>query len=161
VVLPTWVGITIEQLSFIQHCCPFIQGESIQDCVEREVWEETGIRAHFRGVITFYEKDNFRFGHSDFYFVCLMFIDDNDGEQTINFDPLEITACEWKPLDEWMNSLDPIKSADEYHLLRLAADVIDGRVPLLENNEIVLESSNSSQSKWRMMTYGATLSHEK
>ena len=39
-------------------------------------------------------KTEFRFGHGDVYFCCLMSLDENgdEEEQKINFDPLEIAA---------------------------------------------------------------------
>ncbi|CAF4798011.1 unnamed protein product, partial [Rotaria magnacalcarata] len=58
-----------------------ILGEPIECGVEREVFEETGIRAHFRGVLAFTYDKNFRFEHGDVYFVCLMSLDENEKDQ--------------------------------------------------------------------------------
>jgi ADP-ribose pyrophosphatase YjhB (NUDIX family) len=40
-------------------------GESLQQGAEREVWEETGIRSQFQGVLFFRQQHNMAFGVSD------------------------------------------------------------------------------------------------
>ena len=48
------------------------EGETIQTAAIREVWEETGVKSEFIGVLGFREQLNFRFGQGDLYFTCLM-----------------------------------------------------------------------------------------
>ena len=38
----------------------------------REVWEETGVRAEFRSVVSIRELIEWKFGKPDFYFLCKM-----------------------------------------------------------------------------------------
>ena len=102
-----------------------ILGESIEDGVEREVFEETGIRAHFRGILTFTYELNFRFEHSDVYFACLLSLDENEEEeeeQKMHFDPVEIAACKWIPLDQWANSPEMHPELIKLHFARIAID---------------------------------------
>ena len=53
-------------------CLGFCSGEGIEEAACREVFEETGIRSEFQCVICFRHMHGFRFGCSDFYFVCLL-----------------------------------------------------------------------------------------
>jgi NADH pyrophosphatase NudC (nudix superfamily) len=130
-----------------------ISGESIESGVEREVFEETGIRAHFRGVLGFTYELDFRFEHSDVYFGCLMSLDENEEEQKINFDPLEIAACKWMSLDEWANSPEKHPVAITLHFARTAVDVLDGREQLLEPDRIEVKSQNLNSPPWDIMMY--------
>jgi ADP-ribose pyrophosphatase YjhB (NUDIX family) len=50
----------------------YIAGEELADTAKREVFEETGVEAEFISVISFRHLHNFRYGCSDWYFVCLM-----------------------------------------------------------------------------------------
>jgi hypothetical protein len=117
------------------------------------VFEETGIRAHFRGILAFTYKQQFRFGHGDVYFGCLMYLNENEEDQKINFDPFEIAACEWIPLDEWANSREKHSVAVTLHLARIAVDVLDGREQLLEPDLIEVKSKNPNEPPWDTMMY--------
>lgn len=76
------------------------KGEDIAQTAKREVYEETGIEAEFVSVICFRHQHNFRFGCSDFYFVCLM--KPVGGE--IRPCPHEIAACKWIDVDEFLSN---------------------------------------------------------
>jgi len=128
-------------------------GESIERGVEREVFEETGIRAHFRGILAFTYKPEFRFGHGDIYLGCLMSLDENEEEQKINFDPLEIAACQWMSLDEWANSPEKHPVPITLHFARIAVDVLDGREQLLEPERLEVRSRNLNRPPWDIMLY--------
>ncbi|CAF4055213.1 unnamed protein product [Rotaria sp. Silwood1] len=128
-------------------------GESIESGVEREVFEETGIRAHFRGILAFTYKAQFRFGHADVYFGCLMSLDENEEDQKITYDPGEIAACKWMSLDEWANSPEKHPVPITLHLARLAIDVLDGREQLLEPDRIEVISKNPNRPSWDIMMY--------
>jgi len=65
--------------------------ENIGTCAEREVREETGITAAFKGVMGFRHMHNFRFQRGDIYFLCLLKPTSFD----IQFDHEEIAACQW------------------------------------------------------------------
>ncbi|XP_014667262.1 PREDICTED: nudix hydrolase 8-like [Priapulus caudatus] len=80
------------------------EGEGLPQAVEREVLEETGIHTAFVSVLGFRHLHEFRFGCSDFYFVCLMRpLNDVDG---IHTQAQEIAACRWIDLDEYLEMKD-------------------------------------------------------
>lgn len=47
-------------------------GESIEEASVREVWEETGVKCSFKGVVGFRELLNYQFDQQDMYFVCML-----------------------------------------------------------------------------------------
>lgn len=47
-------------------------GEDITAAAEREVLEETGVRASFDAVLAFRQAHGFAFGKSDFFFVVAL-----------------------------------------------------------------------------------------
>lgn len=55
-------------------------GESIQDAVMREVFEETGVKTKFSSILGFRELLGYKFGQADLYFVCMLTAED----ETIN-----------------------------------------------------------------------------
>ncbi|XP_064637293.1 nucleoside diphosphate-linked moiety X motif 6-like [Lineus longissimus] len=73
-------------------------GENIGDTAEREVFEETGVKAEFQSVLGFRQQhlQPGAFGRSDFYFVCRL--------RPLTFDLIpcrdEISACRWMPIAE-------------------------------------------------------------
>ncbi|CAF4377266.1 unnamed protein product [Rotaria sp. Silwood2] len=136
-------------------------GESIENGVEREVFEETGIHAHFRGILAFTYEAQFRFGHGDVYFCCLMSLNENEEDQEINYDPREIAACKWMSLDEWANSPEQHPVAITLHVARLAVDVLDGREQLLEPDRIEVQSKNPDRPSWDIMMYRKKSSDKK
>ena len=48
------------------------KGESIEEASVREVWEETGVKCSFKGVVGFRELLNYQFDQQDMYFVCML-----------------------------------------------------------------------------------------
>ena len=77
-------------------------GEHLADGVEREVWEETGIRAKFESVACFRHWHANRFGKSDFYFVCRL----TPLSFEITLQEEEITEARWMPVDEFLSRDD-------------------------------------------------------
>ncbi|KAJ8679256.1 hypothetical protein QAD02_015043 [Eretmocerus hayati] len=72
-------------------------GEDISTAVEREVFEETGIKAKFKCMLTFRHAHEYVFGCSDIYAVsCLV-------PETFEIDkcPQEISECQWMKLEEF------------------------------------------------------------
>ncbi len=67
------------------------QGEYISQAAEREVFEETGIKAKFHSILSFREKLEYKYGQPDMYFTCLLKPETFD----INIDPQEIKAAKW------------------------------------------------------------------
>jgi len=66
-------------------------GEDLHVTARREVLEETGIDSEFQGVICFRQQHNFRYGCSDFYFICLM----KALTTEIKKCDQEIAECQW------------------------------------------------------------------
>lgn len=75
-------------------------GERLADAVEREVFEETGVRARFESIVCVRHQHGYRFGKSDFYVVCRL----TPLSQEINPDPDEIAECLWMPVDDYLAS---------------------------------------------------------
>jgi len=68
-----------------------IIGEHIAETAQREVFEETGIKSKFLGILAFRHMHGFRYGCSDFYFSCLMKAESN----VIKKCDQEISKCAW------------------------------------------------------------------
>lgn len=79
-------------------------GEEIQTAVVREIFEETGIRTKFKGVLGFTEFQRSKFGLNDLYFLCLL----QPITYEINKCELEIEDAKWFDVDEYVQSESPI-----------------------------------------------------
>jgi ADP-ribose pyrophosphatase YjhB (NUDIX family) len=55
-------------------------GEDLHTAAEREVEEETGVRARFAGVLAVRQAHGFAFGKSDLFFLCALVAADDDDE---------------------------------------------------------------------------------
>ncbi|XP_028044047.1 nudix hydrolase 8-like [Bombyx mandarina] len=75
------------------------RGEDIKDAVIREVMEETGIEASFDSIVTLRHSHNSMFGNSDIYIVVML----KAISDTINKSEIEIAACQWMDVDEYLN----------------------------------------------------------
>ncbi|XP_045172868.2 uncharacterized protein LOC123534617 isoform X2 [Mercenaria mercenaria] len=87
------------------------KGEEIFETAQREVREETGIETEFVGIISFRHQQNYRYGCSDFYFICVMRPINSD--QKIQVCEQEIANCKWVDIDEYLNDPD-ITDANRY-----------------------------------------------
>lgn len=65
--------------------------EYISEAAEREVWEETGIKAKFQSIIAWRERTNYKWGQGDIYFAAVMKPETFD----IKIDPFEIKEAKW------------------------------------------------------------------
>jgi len=74
----------------------------------REVFEETGVKSEFIGIMGMRHMFGFRFGKSDFYYLCLL----KSTSRKINKDPHEIEKCQWFDLEEFykMDHLNYVQS---------------------------------------------------
>jgi ADP-ribose pyrophosphatase YjhB (NUDIX family) len=74
-------------------------GERIQDAVEREVLEETGIESKCESIVAFTTKHPYQFGKSNIHFICRM----TALTQRINVqDTDEIEEAKWVALDAYL-----------------------------------------------------------
>ncbi|XP_052257337.1 uncharacterized protein LOC127862301 [Dreissena polymorpha] len=76
------------------------KNEMLGEAARREVLEETGIDTEFLGIICFRHMLNYRYGCSDFYYICLM--RPVNAEQPIKKCEQEIAACKWMDVDEFI-----------------------------------------------------------
>lgn len=81
-------------------------GEDLGATAEREVLEETGIKAYFKSIIAMRHLHKFQFDCSDIYVMCHLAIDDSDPKS------LELTKCtheifdvKWIPVEELRQEL--------------------------------------------------------
>lgn len=74
-------------------------GEHISQAVVREVFEETGIKTEFVSLNCFRHFHGYRYGKSDFYFVCRLKPLTTD----ISIDEEEISKSIWMPVDDFLN----------------------------------------------------------
>ncbi|GBF88517.1 nudix hydrolase [Raphidocelis subcapitata] len=75
------------------------QGEDLLAAVEREVWEETGVRAAFGAVLCMRQAHGFAFGKSDVFY-CIGLHTTEPGQQPRPC--IEIEAVRWMPLEEYV-----------------------------------------------------------
>lgn len=76
-----------------------LPGEHLADAAEREVLEETGVRARFEALACFRHWHGYRYGKSDIYFVCRL----SALSSEITMQEEEIAECLWMPLDEFLS----------------------------------------------------------
>lgn len=68
-----------------------LSGENIPEAVEREVFEETGIRAKFKSLVGFRHAHGYAFGCSDIYFVARLIPETLEIKKCSQ----EISECVW------------------------------------------------------------------
>jgi 8-oxo-dGTP pyrophosphatase MutT (NUDIX family) len=74
--------------------------ERIQDSIQREVLEETGIESEFVSIVGFTTKHPYQFGKSNLHFICRM----KALTQSINIqDTEEIEDAKWMPLESYLS----------------------------------------------------------
>ena len=81
------------------------RGESFAEGVEREILEETGVKARFRSIVTFWHRHGLVWGKSDLYYVARLELRD-EAESTPTPQPDEISAVTWMPADEFLATQD-------------------------------------------------------
>jgi 8-oxo-dGTP pyrophosphatase MutT (NUDIX family) len=91
-------------------------GENLVAGVMREVLEETGVQTRFESVVCFRHQHGYRYGKSDFYFVCRL----SPISDEVNADPEEIAEARWMPVDEYLDS--DLTHAFNKHIVRMAVE---------------------------------------
>jgi 8-oxo-dGTP pyrophosphatase MutT (NUDIX family) len=74
------------------------RGENMADGVIREVFEETGVRTEFQGLISFRHHHRGQFGESNIYAVCRL----KPLTYEIHIDEVEIAQAMWIPVDQYL-----------------------------------------------------------
>lgn len=77
-------------------------GERLEEAAEREVWEETGVKARFEQLTMFRHWVNYRPNMSDIYFICRL----TPLTSALTPQASEIDRALWMPLDEYLNHPD-------------------------------------------------------
>jgi len=78
------------------------KGEEWSVAAEREVFEETGIRATFSNVMCIRNQHNLSFGKSDVYVVCHLILNETtEQDDVIQIDEDEIDEAKWWTVREW------------------------------------------------------------
>ena len=77
-------------------------GEHLAEAVEREVLEETGVRAEFQSIACFRHWHGYRYGKSDIYFVGRL----RPLSREITMQADEIQECLWLPVDDFLSRED-------------------------------------------------------
>ena len=80
--------------------------EDIHEAAERELFEETGLRATCDGILVFRQSHASRAGTraaSDLFFVCRMRIQDDGKNATLTAQPEEIADIQWMPIQDFLN----------------------------------------------------------
>ncbi|KAL4429161.1 hypothetical protein ABPG77_010140 [Micractinium sp. CCAP 211/92] len=75
------------------------QGEDISEAAEREVLEETGVRARFDAVLAMRQAHGFAFGKSDMFFVVALQLE--PGPQELRMQEDELVGVQWMPLEDY------------------------------------------------------------
>jgi len=78
--------------------------EGIREAVEREVFEETGLKVSFVSLAAFRESHTAPFGGSDFYCICACRLKPGQRELSPRPQPGEIAAVKWMPLSQFLGS---------------------------------------------------------
>ena len=79
------------------------QGEELSSAVEREVFEETGVKAKFQSLLLMRHLHRFAFDCSDMYFVSVLH---PTSKQIRNCDQ-EIAQCQWAPIEGIKAQMSP------------------------------------------------------
>ena len=94
-------------------------GETVMQGVEREVFEETGLKGEFLGILALREQMDHKYGAADFYIVCMLRPQEN--YQAIDIiDKHEVKQAKWVPL----SAIDDNEDGCEFKLYPNAFEFI-------------------------------------
>jgi 8-oxo-dGTP pyrophosphatase MutT (NUDIX family) len=114
--------------------------EDLHKAAIREVFEETGIKTEFVGILSARQSHVARFGKSDLYVTCLL----KPLTNQITIQEEEIEAAKWMPLDA-LFELEYYKGTHLYQkILEIGRDAHDGKVPIWEGTELPLRFAKGS-----------------
>ena len=75
-------------------------GEHLEDCIVREILEETGVQTCFDALVCFRHWHGYRYDKSDIYFVCRL----TPLSHELTVQEEEIEECHWMPVQDYMDS---------------------------------------------------------
>ena len=106
-------------------------GEHLSEAAEREVLEETGIKAKFNSILSFRHTHGLSNGRSDLYFVCTLDpIEevDEDGNAIIpepRAQECEIEATKWVPLSEYRDMVNGVGRENGHPMMQQVIKLYD------------------------------------
>jgi len=110
-------------------------GEDLGATAVREVMEETGVVAEFKGIASFRHSHEALHGKSDLFFICIL----QAKSMNINISENEILAAKWIELDEY-TAQNRYKTSELYNLInKIIVDVA--------SNPINNNSNDNNNSK--------------
>lgn len=106
-------------------------GEQLDEAAEREVLEETGIKAKFHSVLSFRQTHGLAHGRSDLFFVCRLDpveeVDENG--RVVIPDPIaqenEIAVAQWVPLSEYRDMVNGKDGGQGHPMMKHVVEVLD------------------------------------
>merc|ERR1711935_525499 len=113
------------------------RGETLNDAMVREVWEETGVNAEFVGLIGIKENTNYKFDSSDLYLVGLM----KNLDREIKMCPTEVSECEWRSIDSCIEEFQ--QNSLMYQMIRNSLNFIKGGLNGNEPLDLVVDGKNT------------------
>eukprot|EP00347_Sterkiella_histriomuscorum_P002762 403366900 len=131
-------------------------GETIKQACEREVYEETGIRSEFVGMLGIREQLQVKYGCTDLYIVCLLKLkqratDDSEESKQVNIyendqidiqDKGEVYDARWIPIEELSTNEDGCK----YRMFQNAYQFISGLHQQYINYKETIERAQANTS---------------
>ena len=106
-------------------------GEHIPEAAEREVYEETGIRAKFHSILSFRHAHGLANGRSDLFFVCRLDpIEERDEDGNVVIptpvpQECEIAAAEWIPLSDYKDMVNGVTTKTGHPMMRHVMDLLE------------------------------------
>ncbi|XP_038211754.1 nudix hydrolase 8-like [Zerene cesonia] len=111
------------------------RGENIKDAAIREVKEETNVDAEFDSMVTLRHTHNAMFGNSDIYVVVMLKATSDE----ITKSDLEIKACRWMDVNEFLNHPD-VHEFNRF-IVRQALDLKNRKIKFdLQKNTVKIAS---------------------
>lgn len=101
-------------------------GENLDEAVQREVKEETGIDCSFKSVLAVRHTHGMQFGRSDLYFIIR--VQPDEGEGGVQKRPVaqagEIESAQWVPLEDFQGSV-AFNAETPHPFMQLVLQLID------------------------------------
>ncbi|KAK3930277.1 Nudix hydrolase 8 [Frankliniella fusca] len=126
-------------------------GEEIVNAAEREVLEETSVRAKFKQMVCFRHVHNFTFGCSDMYFIVAL--TPEPGQEVLKKCDREIDAVEWMNVEEYLNHPHVhstnrffVKKYLEYEASGISLSYIEDTHPILKKPYLIYSLDLGSQT---------------
>jgi ADP-ribose pyrophosphatase YjhB (NUDIX family) len=113
------------------------RGESIAEAAEREVLEETGIRAKFDSILSFRQTHGMAHDRSDIFFVCLLNPVEEKGKIPIPVpQACEIAEAKWLSLSEYRDMIDGVDDGKGHPMMSFVMNHIFDQGHHIDHQEV-------------------------